>query len=214
MAFSLEKEKYYDILTIRKGDFMEAITIKDNEEFLRLKSKEVHLESEEYQKDIEVLEQFCLEHEVLAMAAIQVGIPKRIIYLKNTDLENITDTGHNERKILINPVITKREGLTEYWEACASCLTNTGRVLRPYKIELEYVDENRKKQKGVFEGFEATVLSHEYDHLDGILHIDIAEEILQMEKEERKEFRKTHGYQIYSKTGNYQTLLKKKREEK
>lgn len=192
---------------------MEAYTILDKEEFLRTRSKEVDLEKEDCKEDIELLEEFCLEHEVLAMAAVQIGIQKRIIYLKNTDLNKLDDKEHNERKILINPVITNRIGLTQYWEACASCLTNTGRVLRPYKIELEYIDEFGSKKSETFEGFEATVLSHEYDHLDGILHIDIAEEVLQMEKEERKEFRKKHGYEIFSETGDYQKLLGEKKQE-
>ena len=59
-----------------------------------------------------------------------------------------------------------------------------------------------------FEGFEATVLSHEMDHLDGILHIDIADEVLQMTKEERKVFRQSHGYNIISKKGDYKKLMK------
>ncbi len=186
---------------------MEAYTILDKEDFLRTKSKIVDLKTDDCKKDIKILEKFCLEHEVFAMAAVQVGILKRIIYLKNTDLDCLEGTNKNERRILINPIIINRTGLTQYWEACASCLTNTGRVLRPYKIELEYMDEFGKVCRDVFEGFEATVLSHEYDHLDGILHIDIAEEVLQMDKEERKEFRKIHGYEIFSKTGDYDTLL-------
>lgn len=193
---------------------MEAYTIKDHEEFLRTRSNEVDIEKEDYKKDIEVLEEFCLSHEVFAMAAVQVGIQKRIIYLKNTNLDKVDDETRNERRILINPIITKRTGLTEYWEACASCLNNTGRVLRPYKIEIKYMDELGREQKSIFEGFEATVLSHEYDHLEGILHMDVAEEVLQMEKEERKEFRKTHGYKVYSEVDDYQTLLEEKRKER
>ncbi len=59
---------------------MEAYTIKDHEDFLRTRSKEVDIKKDNYKKDIEILETFCLEHEVLAMAAVQVGIQKRIIY--------------------------------------------------------------------------------------------------------------------------------------
>ena len=100
------------------------------------------------------------------------------------------EKNYNEAKVLINPIIKKREGLTEYWEACASCLNNCGLVLRPYKIDVEYYDLNGKKHVEKFEGFESTVLSYEMDHLDGILHIDIAEEVLQMCAEERKKWRK------------------------
>lgn len=114
----------------------------------------------------------------------------------------------------LNPVIINKEGLTEYWEACASCLDNCGKVLRPYKIDLEYYDIDGNKYLETFEGFEATVLSHEMDHLDGILHIDIALELLQMPLEERIEWRKTHEYKIYSKTGDYDLLKQNKSKKK
>ena len=47
------------------------------------------------------------------------------------------------------------------------------------------------------------MLSHELDHLDGILHMDVAKELLVMPKEERKEFRKEHPYKVISKTCEY-----------
>ena len=50
------------------------------------------------------------------------------------------------------------------------------------------------------------MLSHEMDHLDGILHIDIAEEVLQMPRGERKKWRQTHNYKVYSEEENYETL--------
>lgn len=193
------------------------ITIKDNEKYLRQISIHVDIKNDKYLKEnISILEQFCKENEVLAMASIQLEIPKRLIYLKNTNLNIVNkiqtnsiseeEKSYNEARVLINPVIINSEGLTEYWESCASCLDNCGRVLRPYKIDLEYYDINGNKHLEGFEGFAATVLSHELDHLDGILHIDIAEEVIIMPSEERKKWRQTHGYKIYSKTGNYKIL--------
>lgn len=204
---------------------IESITIEDNEEYLRQISKEVDIKNDkELMNDISVLDEYCKENAVMAMAAVQLGIPKRMIYLKNTNLDIINkmqantvseeEKNYNEAKVLINPVITKREGLTDYWEACASCLDNFGRVLRPYKIELEYYDVEGTKKQEAFEGFESTVLSHEIDHLDGILHIDIAEEVYQMPAEERKAWRINHGYKVYSKTGNYEVLRKENSKKK
>ena len=198
---------------------MESITILDNEEYLRQISKSVDiLNDKELNDNIKVLEEFCEKNEVLAMAAIQLGIPKRLIYLKNTDIElvnkyqtdSLTDEEeqYNEKRVLINPVIVKSEGITDYWEACASCLDNFARVLRPYKIELEYFDIEGNKHIEEFEGFASTVLSHEIDHLDGILHMDIAEELLYMTAEERKLWRQTHGYNVYTKQGDYNLLRK------
>lgn len=196
---------------------IKQITIADNEPYLRQISVPVDIANDgNLSSDIDVLEEFCKENEVMAMAAVQLGIPKRLVYLKNTNLDIInkiqTDStseeekNYNEARVLINPVIINREGLTEYWENCASCLNNCGRVLRPYKIDLEYYDIDGNKHSEVFEGFESTVLSHEIDHLDGVLHIDLAEEIIQMSREERKVWRQSHGYKIYSKTGDYALL--------
>lgn len=204
---------------------IESITIEDNEEYLRQISKEVDIKNDkELMNDISVLDEYCKENAVMAMAAVQLGIPKRMIYLKNTNLDIINkmqantvseeEKNYNEAKVLINPVITNREGLTDYWEACASCLDNFGRVLRPYKIELEYYDVEGTKKQEAFEGFESTALSHEIDHLDGILHIDIAEEVYQMPAEERKAWRINHGYKVYSKTGDYEVLRKENSKKK
>lgn len=198
---------------------LKTVTIADNEEFLRQISKPVIFPDNNLKSDIKVLEQYFNQSDTtLALAAVQLGIPKRLIYLKNTDLELINrknndqetdeDRLHNEKRILINPIIVSREGLTDYWEACASCLDNLGHVKRPYKIIIQYQDINGNFHSEVFEGFESTVLSHEMDHLDGILHMDIADEVLVMTREERKEFRKTHGYNIISKNGDFEELLK------
>ena len=187
---------------------MEAKKIDKDLEWLRQVSRDVDLGSEDITEDLRVLEEYCLGHGVFAMAAVQLGIPKRLVYIKNTDLEKIEDEEWNEATILINPVIKKCEGLTQYWEACASCLDNMGLVLRPYRIEIEYLDINGEKHEMIFEGFPATVFSHEYDHLDGILHMDKALEVLVMEKEERKEFRKEHPYEIFSMDGDFLELEK------
>lgn len=187
---------------------MEAKKIDKDLEWLRQVSMEVDLSTEDITEDLKVLEEYCLGHGVFAMAAVQLGIPKRLVYIKNTDLDKVDDEEWNEATVLVNPVIKKREGLTQYWEACASCLDNMGLVLRPYKIEIEYLDINGNKQEMTFEGFPATVFSHEYDHLDGILHMDKAIELLVMEKEERKEFRKEHPYEVFSKEGDFLELEK------
>ena len=200
---------------------MKAITINDDEKFLRQVSKEVDIKNDkELINDIKVLEEYCKNNSVMAMAAVQLGIPKRLIYLKNTNIDIINkmqnntstdeDNSYNEGRVLINPVILKREGLTDYWEACASCLDNFGHVRRPYKITLEYEDMNTQKHKAIFKDFESTVLSHELDHLDGLLHMDVAEEVLIMSREERKKWRQSHEYKVYSKVGNYDLLKAEK----
>ena len=193
---------------------IQTVTIANGLDFLRQRSVEVDIENDKDLKDdIKKLEEYCLSHDVMAMAAVQIGVAKRLIYLKNTNIELINKINNdemedtfNEARVLINPVIIKREGLTEFWEACASCFDNCGRVLRPYKIKVEYYDIDNKKHVEDLVGFESTVFSHEYDHLNGILHMDVCEENMLMSREERKEFRKTHDYEIIKTEGDYEEL--------
>lgn len=203
---------------------LKSITIKENEQYLRQISKKVDINDPELHNNIVVLQEYCMENEVMAMAAVQLGIPKRLVYIKNTNLQilnkRMTDEGkeetkdYNEAKVLINPEIISKEGITSFWEACASCSwyegdvkkSYNGKVRRPYKIEVKYCDINGEEHEDFFEGFESTVLCHEIDHLNGILHIDIADEIHILTKEERKELRKKEGYEIICKNGNYDEL--------
>ncbi len=179
-------------------------TIENDLEYLRQISKKVSLDDKSYKEDIKLLKEFCNETECFALAAVQIGIPKRIVFLKNTNLDvPIDDINYNEAKVLINPVIVKRRGLTKYWEACLSCLDNMGLVERPYELIVKYYDIDGNIHEDKFEGFPSTVLSHELDHLDGILHMDIADEVLVMPKEERKVYREKHPYEIISKTCEY-----------
>ena len=185
-------------------------TIENDLEYLRQISKEVSFDDIELRNDIKLLEEFCINAECFALAAVQIGIPKRIVYLKNTNLDKVGDKEYNESRVLINPTVLSKKGQTKYWEACLSCLDNTGLVVRPYEMDVHYYDVDGKEHEEKFEGFESTVLSHELDHLDGILHMDVAEEVIQMPAEERKEFRKLHPYEIISKDCDYKTKLRRK----
>ena len=188
---------------------MEGVrTIINDMDWLRKVSSIVDIKNDDISDEVKILKDFCLSHEVFAMAAIQLGIDKRIIFVKNTRLSKIKKDDWNEDFLFINPVIKKREGLAWFWENCASCLNNMGLVLRPYKIVIEYFDINGKKHQKTFKDFRAVVISHEYDHLDGILHMDKALRIHNMEVDDRVEFRKTHPYKVFFKEGNYEELEK------
>ena len=194
-------------------------TIENDEEYLRQISAPVDLNDKSYKEEIKALEEFCLKTECFALAAVQIGIPKRMIYLKNTtlDMDKYKDPTYNESKVLINPEIISKEGLTTFWEACASCSWYegevkkwyNGKVKRPYKIRVRYFDIEGNEHEDEFEGFESTVLCHEIDHLDGILHIDIADKVITGTTEERVELRKKEGYTIISKTGDFELLKNK-----
>ena len=184
-------------------------TIENDEEYLRQVSKDVDPKDPDLEKELDVFSKYCAKEDVFAMAAVQIGIPKKIIYLKNTKLD-MYDKTTNKGIVLINPKIVEQKGETTYWEACASCMDNMGKVTRPYFLKLEYLDADFNKKTATFEGESTTIVSHEYDHLFGILHVDIADEILDMPGEERKKYREKdgNGYIIISKAGEYKHPLR------
>ena len=71
----------------------QRITIEDNEKYLRQISLDVDFSNDEYKKEIEELREFCLNSECYALAPIQIGIPKRIIFIRNTS----TDMTNNNK---------------------------------------------------------------------------------------------------------------------
>ena len=104
----------------------------------------------------------------IGLAAIQIGIPKRIIVMDlSKDLEN------KKPMYFINPVIQKKTTKkSAYEEGCLSVPDQFAEVERPSKCEVEYLDYDGKKQLLKAEGLLATCIQHEMDHLEGVLFID------------------------------------------
>ena len=104
----------------------------------------------------------------IGLAAIQIGIPKRIIVMDICKEEN-----KKAPKYFVNPVIKNKDPLkATYEEGCLSVPDQFAEIDRPSKCEVEYLDYNGKKQLLKADGLLATCIQHEMDHLEGILFID------------------------------------------
>jgi peptide deformylase len=120
----------------------------------------------------------------VGLAAPQVGVLRRAIVV-DLSMEEENPQGPF---FLINPVIVKQSGSQVCREGCLSVPGKLGDVTRPEKVTVEALDKNGKKVKIKAEGLLAVVLSHEIDHLDGILFVDKATEIFdqdELQEEER-----------------------------
>lgn len=192
---------------------LNRITIENNEDFLRQISTDVDFKTDDYNEWIEELKDYCQNNAVYALALVQIGIPKRMIYFRNTtsDMTKNKDSNYDESTVLINPVIIGAKGHTRFIERCASCLDYVATVDRPYSVEVEYYDVNGNKVHETFEGFKATVFSHEYDHLNGILHIDLSDDVREMTWVETKTYREKHPYEVLSKDDEFDYSSRKKR---
>jgi peptide deformylase len=106
----------------------------------------------------------------VGMAAVQVGILQRIIVVDVS--QSLKEYKNNGFLTMINPNIIYSSGKISSREGCLSVPDFVGNVVRKKKIEVEYIDIYSKIQKLETNGFEAIVIQHEIDHLDGKVFLD------------------------------------------
>ena len=104
----------------------------------------------------------------IGLAAIQVGVPKRIIVL---DISK--DPEKKEPMYFVNPeIISASEKDATYEEGCLSVPGQFAEIDRPDSCIIKYLDYNGNSQELKADGLLATCIQHEMDHLEGILFID------------------------------------------
>ncbi len=143
------------------------------EPLLRKKSRVVTDYNERIAQLMDDLIDTLKEANGLGLAAPQVGILRRAVVM--VDGEEVVE--------LINPEIVSREGEIGMEEACLSCPGLAGYVVRPEKVTVRAFDRNGKEFTREFEGISARAACHETDHLDGVLFIDLAEDVHDDSKE-------------------------------
>ena len=148
-------------MTIRK------ILIEPNK-LLRQISESVEKVGEEEKKLMDDMLDTMYEAPGIGLAAIQIGVPKRIIVMDIGRGEN-----KKEPKYFVNPIITnKNEEKSIYEEGCLSVPNQFAEIDRPNSCEVDYLDYEGEKKTLKAEGLLATCIQHEMDHLEGILFID------------------------------------------
>ena len=142
--------------------------ITEPNKLLRQVSKPVSKVGKDEQKLMKDMLETMYAANGIGLAAIQVGIPKRIIVMDICKEEN-----KKEPRYFVNPIIKNKDPLkATYEEGCLSVPNQFADIQRPSKCEVEYLDYNGQKQLLKAEGLLATCIQHEMDHLEGILFID------------------------------------------
>lgn len=149
---------------------------------LRQKSEEVaitELQSKEIKNLIRDMNDSMNAAGGVGLAAPQIGVLKRVAIIGSKELQ---ETGENQRylnqpavkyRVLINPIIEPLTDKTQgFFEGCLSIPGMRGFVERPNRIKLTYYDTNEDQKQEIIDGFEAIVVQHECDHLDGVLYVD------------------------------------------
>ena len=138
------------------------------DKILRQKSLKVDV----VDKDLQILMDDMLETMYAApgigLAAIQVGVPKRVIVIDLSSKEE-----PKKPMFFINPeILNKSNDNTTYEEGCLSVPGQFAEIDRPNKCHIKYLDYYGQEKEINAEGMLATCIQHEMDHLEGILFID------------------------------------------
>lgn len=136
----------------------------EKDEILKKKSREVEKIDDKIKELVKDMIDTMHKFNGVGLAAVQVGILKRIIVIDLYD-----DKGPI---VLINPQIKKEKGEQEVEEGCLSFPNQFAKIIRPAELVVEGLDLDGKLVKIKAKELLAQAISHEIDHLNGIVFID------------------------------------------
>ncbi len=142
--------------------------VKEGDPILRKHCREIPKVTDRIRITMEDMLETMREEYGVGIAGPQVGVMRRMF---------VAEPEPGRVYFMINPVITETEGSQVGEEGCLSVPDLVGTVERPEKIRIQALDLDGQMQEYEFEGFDARVMCHEYDHLEGILYIDKATNI-------------------------------------
>jgi len=142
--------------------------ITEPNKLLRTISKPVDQVGKKEQKLMDDMLETMYDARGIGLAAIQIGIPKRIIVM---DISK--EDEKKEPRYFVNPVIKNKDPLkATHEEGCLSVPDQFAEIERSKKCEVEYLNYSGEKKLLQADGLFATCIQHEMDHLEGILFID------------------------------------------
>ena len=142
---------------------------------LRTISSPVEAIDDDLQRLIDDMLETMYDAPGIGLAAIQVGVPKRVLVIDLQEPESDEEGAPPVRKpmVFINPEILEgSEDLSVYNEGCLSVPDQFAEVERPASIRASWMDRDGRIHEERLEGLLATCLQHEMDHLQGVLFID------------------------------------------
>ena len=137
-------------------------------EILREKSLKVEHVDDEIRNLMDDMLETMYAAPGIGLAAIQVGVAKRIIVLDISPKDE-----PKKPMFFVNPkIISKSDNNSTYEEGCLSVPGQFAEIDRPDKCHISYIDYDGQQKEIKAEGMIATCIQHEIDHLEGILFID------------------------------------------
>ena len=156
------------------------VLYKENEAALRRQSEAVRSVNRRVKKLVRDLKETLLNRDDgIGLAAPQIDVHSRVVVVKLGQAGN-NDQQDVEPIALINPEIVEAKDDQQDFDGCLSFPGLYAETVRPHYLRVTGLDEWGKPFDRVFEGFDAVVVHHEIDHLNGVLFIDRVESVADM----------------------------------
>lgn len=141
-------------------------------DILRAKTQEIESSLEGLAELIDNMWETMYHAEGVGLAAPQIGQNIRL-FIVDTEQISKDDQKSGIKKVFINPTVIEETGEDySYEEGCLSIPHIRADVTRPERVKIKYLDTDFKEYTEIFDGFDARVIQHEYDHIEGILFVD------------------------------------------
>ncbi len=148
------------------------VLYRNGAQVLRTKSRPVGRLDRQARKLVRDLKDTLDAHEEgVGLSAPQINVHKRLVVVRLADPEDPAG-GVGPPKALVDPQIIEASDERRDYDGCLSFPGLYGETVRPHHLLVTGLDERGKPFERLFEGFDAVVVHHEIDHLDGILFID------------------------------------------
>lgn len=152
----------------------------ENEAALRKESEPVRVVNRRVKKLIKDLKDTLLDRSNgIGLAAPQINVHSRVVVVRLGGSSD-DDEEPGPPIALINPEIVEAKNDERDFDGCLSFPGLFAQTTRPHYLRVKGLDEQGKPFDRIFEGFDAVVVHHEIDHLDGVLFIDHVENIEDM----------------------------------
>jgi len=137
----------------------------------------------------------------VGIAAPQIGASIRLFVIDSIQIMEEEKKVQGIKKVFINAKIIEESGeLWSYEEGCLSIPNIRGDVERQQKVRIQYLDENFDKHDEIYEGINARVIQHEYDHIEGVLFVEklkpLKKKLIQRKLNDIKTGKATADYKI------------------
>ena len=137
---------------------------KDGDEILRKKCRTGDVIDEKIKQLVDDMLETMYKYNGVGLAAPQVGVLKRVVVIDIDD--------GNGPLVFINPEIIKEKGEQEVEEGCLSFPNQFAKIIRPAEVTVKALDRDGKEFKLKAKELLAQAISHEVDHLNGVLFVD------------------------------------------